>query len=140
MSALQPVRGTRDIMPAEMRRHRLVVETARAVAERHGYQEMTPPVFEFTEIFKRTLGDTSDVVTKEMYTFAIGEGEQVTLRPEATAGVALALITLVIGFFAQPVFEYTMSAAESLLNPAEYKQAVLDMSHEIQTTANTDQP
>jgi histidyl-tRNA synthetase len=76
-----------------MRRHRVVVETARAVAARYGYQEMATPVFEFTEVFKRTLGETSDVVTKEMYTFAIGEGEQVTLRPEATAGVARALIS-----------------------------------------------
>ena len=93
MSSLQPVRGTRDILPDEMRRHRVVVETARAVAARYGYQEMATPVFEFTEVFKRTLGETSDVVTKEMYTFAIGEGEQVTLRPEATAGVARALIS-----------------------------------------------
>src|SRR3546814_20422657 len=90
LSSLQPVRGTRDILPDEMRRHRAVVETARAVAARYGYHEMATPVFEFTEVFKRTLGETSDVVTKEMYTFAIGEGEQVTLRPEATAGVARA--------------------------------------------------
>ncbi|HEY9549341.1 MAG TPA: histidine--tRNA ligase, partial [Kiloniellaceae bacterium] len=93
MSSLQPVRGTRDILPDEMRRHRAVVETARAVAARYGYHEMATPVFEFTEVFKRTLGETSDVVTKEMYTFAIGEGEQVTRRPEATAGVARALIS-----------------------------------------------
>lgn len=93
MSRLQPVRGTRDILPEEMRRHRVVVEAARGVAARYGYQEMVTPVFEFTEIFKRTLGDTSDVVTKEMYTFSIGEGEEVTLRPEATAGVARALIS-----------------------------------------------
>lgn len=93
MSSLQPVRGTRDILPDEMRRHRAVVETARAVAARYGYHEMATPVFEFTEVFKRTLGETSDVVTKEMYTFAIGEGELVTLRPEATAGVARALIS-----------------------------------------------
>jgi histidyl-tRNA synthetase len=93
LSALQPVRGTRDILPDEMRRHRVVVETARACAARYGYEEMATPVFEFTEVFKRTLGETSDVVTKEMYTFSIGEGEQVTLRPEATAGVARALIS-----------------------------------------------
>jgi len=93
LSSLQPVRGTRDILPDEMRRHRVVVETARAVAARYGYHEMSTPVFEFTEVFKRTLGETSDVVTKEMYTFAIGEGEEVTLRPEATAGVARALIS-----------------------------------------------
>src|SRR3546814_16117416 len=54
---------------------------------------MATPVFEFTEVFKRTLGETSDVVTKEMYTFSIGDGEQVTLRPAATAGVARALIS-----------------------------------------------
>src|SRR3546814_14508264 len=75
-----------------MRRHRVVVETARALAASYGYHEMATPVFEFTEVFKRTLGETSDVVTKEMYTFSIGDGEQVTLRPEATAGVARALI------------------------------------------------
>lgn len=93
MPALQPVRGTHDLLPAEMRRHRVVTETARAIAARHGYDEMVTPVFEFTEIFKRSLGDTSDVVTKEMYTFAMGDGEQITLRPEATAGVARALIS-----------------------------------------------
>lgn len=93
MPALQPVRGTRDILPDEMRRHRVVVDTGRAVAERYGYHEMATPVFEFTEVFKRTLGETSDVVTKEMYSFSIGDGEEVTLRPEATAGVARALIS-----------------------------------------------
>jgi len=76
-----------------MRRHRAVVDAARDVAARYGYQEMVTPVFEFTEVFKRTLGETSDVVTKEMYTFSISEGEEVTLRPEATAGVARALIS-----------------------------------------------
>jgi len=93
LSNLQPVRGTRDILPEEMRRHRVVVDAARAVAARYGYHEMVTPVFEFTEVFKRTLGETSDVVTKEMYTFSISDGEQVTLRPEATAGVARALIS-----------------------------------------------
>ena len=97
MSGLQPVRGTRDLLPDDMRRHRAVVETARAVAERYGYLEMATPVFEFTEVFRRTLGETSDIVTKEMYTFTPGgpesEGEQITLRPEATAGIARALIS-----------------------------------------------
>lgn len=76
MTALQPVRGTRDILPEEMRRHRRVVETARRVAERYGYREMAVPLFEFTEVFSRTLGETSDIVTKEMYTFAMKDGEQ----------------------------------------------------------------
>ena len=113
MSALQPVRGTRDILPEEMRRHREVIETARRVAARYGYQEMAVPVFEFTEVFSRTLGETSDIVTKEMYTFAMKDGEQLTLRPEATAGIMRALISGGLSqhlplkfFFAGPMFRY----------------------------------
>ena len=93
MVSLQPVRGTRDLLPEDMRRHRGVVETARAVAERYGYLEMATPLFEFTEVFQRTLGETSDIVTKEMYTFSPSDGERITLRPEATAGIARALIS-----------------------------------------------
>jgi histidyl-tRNA synthetase len=93
LPTLQPVRGTRDILPEEMRRHRVVIDTARTLAERYGYLEISTPVFEFTEVFKRSLGDTSDVVTKEMYTFAMKEGEELTLRPEATAGIARAFIS-----------------------------------------------
>jgi histidyl-tRNA synthetase len=113
LTALQPVRGTRDILPEEMRRHRRVVETARAVAERYGYQEMSVPLFEFTDVFSRTLGETSDIVTKEMYTFAMKDGEQLTLRPEATAGIMRALISGGLSqhlplkfFFAGPMFRY----------------------------------
>lgn len=93
MERLQPVRGTHDILPEAMRAHRHVIETARGIAGRYGYDEMTTPVFEFTEVFKRSLGDTSDVVTKEMYTFSMKGGEQITLRPEATAGIARAFIS-----------------------------------------------
>ncbi len=93
MPALQPVRGTHDLLPEEMRRHRAVIETGRTIAERYGYLAMATPLFEFTEVFKRTLGDTSDVVTKEMYTFTMKDGEEITLRPEATAGIARALIS-----------------------------------------------
>ena len=98
MSSLQPVRGTHDLLPEEMRRHRRVIETAREIAERHGYLQMVTPVFEFTEVFKRTLGETTDVVTKEMYTFAPTERDgsamqSITLRPEATAGICRALIS-----------------------------------------------
>ena len=113
MSALQPVRGTRDILPEEMRRQRAVIETARDIAERYGYLEMATPIFEFTEVFKRTLGDTSDIVTKEMYTFSMKEGEQITLRPENTAGVARALMSGGLSqqlplkfFYAGPMFRH----------------------------------
>src|SRR3546814_3017515 len=88
MATLQPVRGTHDLLPGAMRAHRRVVEAARDVAERYGFDEMATPVFEFSQVFRRTLGDTSDIVTKEMYTFTDKGGVELTLRPENTAGVA----------------------------------------------------
>jgi histidyl-tRNA synthetase len=113
MSELQPVRGTHDLLPEEMRRHRRVVETARLAAECFGYQEMATPIFEFSEVFKRTLGDTSDIVTKEMYTFTDRGGETITLRPEGTASVARALISGGLAqhlplkyFYSGPMFRY----------------------------------
>jgi len=93
LSDLQPVRGTHDFLPEDMRRFRRVVDTARAAAERYGYLEIATPIFEFSEVFKRTLGDTSDIVTKEMYSFADKGGEMLTLRPEGTAGIMRALIS-----------------------------------------------
>ncbi len=92
MPALQPVRGTRDLWPDEARRHRWVEDTAWRVARLYGFGEIMTPVFEFTDVFARTLGETSDVVTKEMYTFTDRSGDSLTLRPEATAGIARAFI------------------------------------------------
>ena len=113
MAELQPVRGTRDLLPEESRRHRQVIETARRTAALYGYEEIATPIFEFTEVFQRTLGDTSDIVTKEMYTFTDRGGDQITLRPEATAGIMRALISgglsqnLPLKFFcAGPMFRY----------------------------------
>ncbi|WP_027133041.1 histidine--tRNA ligase [Geminicoccus roseus] len=93
MSDLRPVRGTHDLLGEDMLRHRHVHETARSLSARYGFSEIETPIFEFTDIFARTLGDTSDVVTKEMYTFTDRGGDQLTLRPENTAGVARAFIT-----------------------------------------------
>jgi len=93
MSKLQPVRGTRDILPDENRRFRQVTETFRAVAENFGFAEISTPIFEFTEVFARTLGETSDIVSKEMYTFEDRNGDSLTLRPEYTAGIARAFIS-----------------------------------------------
>jgi len=113
LSSLQPVRGTHDLLPEEMRRHRRVIDVARAIAERYGYHEVETPIFEFSEVFQRTLGDTSDIVTKEMYSFTDRGGEGLTLRPEATAGIARALISgglsqlLPLKFFCHgPMFRY----------------------------------
>ncbi|PPR25122.1 MAG: Histidine--tRNA ligase, partial [Alphaproteobacteria bacterium MarineAlpha10_Bin1] len=69
------------------------MDLARSTAGLYGYEEISTPIFEFTEVFKRTLGDVSDIVTKEMYTFQDKGGEWITLRPENTAGVARALIS-----------------------------------------------
>ncbi len=93
MAKLQPVRGTHDLMPADMRRHRAVGDNARRVAGLYGFDEIATPVFEFSDVFRRTLGDTSDIVTKEMYTFVDKGGEEVTLRPENTAGVVRAVLS-----------------------------------------------
>ena len=113
MAKLQPVRGTHDLLPDRARAFRRVADAARTVAGRYGYHEMATPIFEFSEVFKRTLGDTSDIVTKEMYTFTDRSGAEVTLRPEGTAGVARAVIsgglaqhTPLKYFYAGPMFRY----------------------------------
>ncbi|MAH83095.1 MAG: histidine--tRNA ligase [Rhodospirillaceae bacterium TMED8] len=91
MSGLRPVRGTHDLLPEGFRQHKYVIDTACEIAERYGFDEMMPPVFEFTHVFSRTMGQTSDVVTKEMYTFPDRSGEEnITLRPEFTAGICRA--------------------------------------------------
>jgi histidyl-tRNA synthetase len=113
MAALQPVRGTQDLLPAELRRHRFVVETARSIAERYGYHEIATPIFEFTEVFARPIGETSDIVTKEMYTFTDRGGDEITLRPEYTAGIVRAVMSNGLArslplklFAAGPMFRY----------------------------------
>jgi histidyl-tRNA synthetase len=113
MTSLRPVRGTHDIVGETALRHRRVIETGREVAARYGYREVATPIFEFTEVFARTLGETSDIVTKEMYTFEDRGGDVLTLRPEYTAGIARALISGSLGqqlpiklFASGPMFRY----------------------------------
>ncbi|MGH7155487.1 MAG: ATP phosphoribosyltransferase regulatory subunit, partial [Acetobacteraceae bacterium] len=93
MTPLQPARGTHDLIGDEQRRHRHVIDTARRIAALYGFDEWTTPIFEDTRVFSRTLGETSDVVTKEMYSFTDRGGDAVTLRPEATAGICRALVS-----------------------------------------------
>ncbi len=90
---LQPVRGTHDILPDESRARRHIISTAFALAERYGYGEISTPIFEFSEVFHRTLGDSSDVVSKETYSFEDRGGESLTLRPEFTASVVRAVLS-----------------------------------------------
>jgi histidyl-tRNA synthetase len=110
---LQPVRGTRDLIGEDQRRHQHVIDTARRVAAGYGLDEWATPIFEDTRVFARTLGDTSDVVAKEMYTFEDRGGDSITLRPEMTAGVCRALVTNGLTqslpqkvFYAGPMFRY----------------------------------
>ncbi len=93
MSKLQPVRGTQDITGDNARRFAYVVETFYRLSGKFGFERISTPIFEFTEVFKRPLGDTSDVVSKEMYTFTDRGGEEITLRPECTASVARAYLS-----------------------------------------------
>ncbi|WP_137125002.1 histidine--tRNA ligase [Roseomonas sp. HF4] len=114
MTSLQPVRGTRDLIGEEFRRHHAVAEAARRVSALYGFEEWATPVFEDTRVFARGLGDTSDVVMKEMYSFTDRGGESVTLRPEMTAGVCRALVSNGLTqsnlprrvFYAGPMFRY----------------------------------
>jgi histidyl-tRNA synthetase len=93
MRPLQPVRGTQDLLPEAARRHRQVTETARAITELYGFAEIATPIFEFTEVFSRPIGETSDIVSKEMYSFVDRGGEEITLRPEYTAGIVRAVLS-----------------------------------------------
>ncbi len=93
MTTLQPVRGTHDLLSKEALRHRKVIDTVRDISFLYGFDEIETPILERTEVFSRTLGDTSDIVTKEMYTFEDKGGDLLTLRPENTAGVARAFIS-----------------------------------------------
>lgn len=86
------IKGTRDLLPREMAARRYIEETARDLFERYGYAPIATPVFEQTELFVRGIGEDSDIVRKEMYTFTDRKGRSLTLRPEGTAPVVRAYI------------------------------------------------
>jgi histidyl-tRNA synthetase len=113
MPALQPARGTQDLLPEMARRHRRVSDSARSLAELYGFAEIATPIFEFTEVFARPIGEHTDIVAKEMYTFTDRGGEEVTLRPENTAGVVRAVLSNALTqstplkfFYSGPMFRY----------------------------------
>jgi histidyl-tRNA synthetase len=113
MPALQPVRGTQDLLPDAARRHRRVSETARATASLYGFDEIVTPIFEFTEVFARPIGEHTDIVAKEMYSLKDRGGEDLSLRPENTAGVVRAVLsngltqsTPLKFFYSGPMFRY----------------------------------
>ena len=113
MDKVQSVRGTYDLYGAAKRKMKKVVAVGSAVVEKYGFEEIETPIFEFTEVFARNLGDTSDIVTKEMYCFEDKGGDSLTLRPEGTAGVVRAFVSngmqqnLPIKFYyTGPMFRY----------------------------------
>ncbi len=107
-------KGTRDLLPPETRVFGGVERTARTVFAAYGYDEIVTPIFEATELFVRSVGETTDIVHKEMYTFTDRGGRSVTLRPENTAGVARAFVehglaqkgTVEKLFYVGPQFRY----------------------------------
>lgn len=92
MGIIQALRGTRDILPQEIGYWQWVEQVAAEILSRAGYQEIRTPIFEQTELFERGIGEATDVVGKEMYTFKDRKDRSNTLRPEGTAGVVRAFI------------------------------------------------
>lgn len=99
------VKGTQDVLPAASYKNRFLENTLLDIAARFGFKEIRTPVFEHTELFSRGVGDTTDVVQKEMYTFLDKGGRSITLRPEGTAGAARAFLEH--GLFNEPLPQKT---------------------------------
>ncbi len=90
---LQAIRGMNDVLPSEIGAWQHFESCTRELLTSYGYEEIRVPVVERTELFKRAIGEHTDVVGKEMYTFTDRGGDSLTLRPEATAGIVRALIS-----------------------------------------------
>jgi histidyl-tRNA synthetase len=89
---IQLIRGFKDILPEESSQWQHIEKTVRVLFEDFGFREIRPPVLERTELFKRSIGEDTDIVEKEMYTFEDRNGDFLTLRPEATASVVRSYI------------------------------------------------
>jgi histidyl-tRNA synthetase len=92
-ASVAAVRGMNDVLPAEVGAWQYLEQVARDLFHAYGYEELRVPVVEHTELFKRSIGEYTDIVEKEMYSFADSGGENLTLRPEATAGILRAAIS-----------------------------------------------
>ena len=92
MDTIKGIKGVKDILPEETPRWRFIEDAARRWALCYGYQEIRIPIFELTALFARSIGSTTDIVEKEMYTFPDRDGTSLTLRPEGTAGTVRAFI------------------------------------------------
>src|ERR671923_1951286 len=96
------IKGLKDILPPDVDRWHAIEAAARRVSEVYGFQEIRVPIFEVTELFARSIGASTDIVEKEMYTFVDRDGTSLTLRPEGTAGVVRAFIEHKLSLFPLP--------------------------------------
>ena len=125
---LRGIKGVKDILPDEIARWQIIEDTARRLSLSYGYQEIRVPVFEMTELFARSIGASTDIVEKEMYTFQDRDGTSLTLRPEATAGVVRAYIEHNLGgsavsqkfFYLGPMFRHERPQAGRLRQFHQY--------------------
>jgi histidyl-tRNA synthetase len=92
-TAIQPVRGMNDVLPADIGLWRRLEDAARSLLDAYGYAEIRVPIVEHTDLFRRSIGEYTDIVEKEMYSFTDAGGDRLTLRPEATAGICRAMIS-----------------------------------------------
>ena len=90
---IQPIGGMHDVLPDTVHKWQHVETTVRRVLDAYAYREIRLPIMEYTELFCRSIGETTDIVEKEMYTFEDRDGDSLTLRPEATAGMVRAGIS-----------------------------------------------
>ena len=107
--ALQAPKGTRDVVPQESYKWQYIEGLAREICERYGFSEARSPVFEHTELFLRGVGDTTDIVQKEMYTFEDKGGRSITLKPEGTAGIVRLFVEHKLFSDAQPTKLYYLN-------------------------------
>ena len=107
---IQAPRGTFDVLPEDAARRELVESQAKRVLEAAGYQRIETPAFESTELFTRGVGEATDIVQKEMYSFDDGGGRSMTLRPEGTAPVCRAYLEHGMHKLPQPVKLYYLSS------------------------------
>lgn len=87
----QPVRGTKDLFGEDIKKFNYVVDNLKNVVARYNFEEIETPIFEFSEVYERSVGETSDIISKEVYKFEDRGGNYLTLRPEFTAGIVRAL-------------------------------------------------
>jgi histidyl-tRNA synthetase len=107
--AINIPRGTQDILPGDVEKWQLIEKKARELCGKYQYQEIRTPIFEHTDLFLRGVGDTTDIVQKEMYTFQDRGGRSITLRPEGTASTVRAYVEKkMFGYANQPVKLYYM--------------------------------